>query len=168
MLNNISSTEIAAWWGASIASVVLLWDIYKWKKQGPRLVMCLSPNIEVLGDPSREGKTWVSVIVSNVGDRPTTIKGVGMNYYKSWLTRLRNRAEIAAVFPNPSDRFPLPRVLNPGDEWCGLIPQQRIDKNMDMEAMCQSGHLMIWLSRSDKQRALRKRLIIVQRSKNYS
>lgn len=168
MLNNMSSTEIAAWWGATIASAVLLWDIYKWKKQGPRLVMRISPNMQVWGDPSREGKTWVSVTVSNVGDRPTTIKGVGMEYYTGWLTRLRNRAKTAAVFPNPSDGFPLPRILNPGDEWCGLIPQQRIDKNMDMEAMSQSGHLMIWLSRSDRQRSLRQRLTIVQRSKNDS
>ena len=166
MLNNMTSTEIVAWWGAIIASVVLLWDIYKWMKQGPRLVMCLSPNMQVWGDPSREGKTWVSVTVSNVGDRPTTIKGVGMEYYPSWLHRLRNRAETAAVFPNPSDGFPLPRVLNPGDEWCGLIPQKRIDKNMDMVAMSQSGHLLISLSRSDTQRALRKRLTIVQRCKD--
>lgn len=149
-------SEIAAWWGAIVSSVVLLWDIYKWKHQGPRLVMRLSPNMQVWGDPSREGKTWVSVTVSNVGDRPTTIKGVGIVYYKSWLTRLRNRAENKAVFPKPSDDFPLPLVLNPGDEWGGLIPQKLIDKNIDMEAMSQSGHLLIWVSRSDEQRTLLK------------
>jgi hypothetical protein len=57
MLDDMTSTEIAAWWGAIIASIVLLWDIYKWKTRGPKLVMRLSPNIQVWGDPSREGKT---------------------------------------------------------------------------------------------------------------
>jgi len=161
MLDDMTSTEIAAWWGAIIASVVLLWDVYKWKTQGPKLVMRLSPNMQVWGDPSREGKTWVSVTVSNIGGRPTTIKGVGMEYYPSWLERLRNCAEKAAVFPNPNDGFPLPRVLNPGDEWCGLIPQKRIDKGIDLEEMSQKGHLIICITRSDRQRALRKRLTIV-------
>jgi hypothetical protein len=106
--------------------------------------------------------------VSNVGDRPTTIKGVGMEYYTDWIKRLQSRAEKAAVFPNPNDGFPLPRVLNPGDEWCGLIPQNRIDKDMDLEAMSHSGHLMIWLTRSDKQRAQWKRLTIAKRSETDS
>ena len=160
----MTSTEVAAWWGAIVASVVLLWDIYKWKTQGPKLTMRVAPNMQVWGDPSREGITWVSVTVSNIGDRPTTIKGVGMEYYTGWWKRIRNDAETAAVFPNPNTGFPLPRVLNPGDEWQGLIPQKRIDKNMDMEQMSRSGHLMIWLSRSDKQWALRKRLTIAHRS----
>lgn len=156
----MNTTDIAAWWGAALASLVLVWDMYKWKTQGPRLIMRLSPNMQVWGDPLREGKTWVSVTVSNVGDRPTTIKGVGMEYYTNWFRRLRNRAEKAVVFPNPSDGFPLPRVLNPGDEWLGLIPQERLDKEIDLEEMSRSGHLIIWLTQSHTQKAMRKRLIV--------
>jgi hypothetical protein len=161
MLQSMSSTDIAAWWGAIVASLVLLWDVYKWTVEGPRLTMRLSPNMKVLGYPSREGKTWVSVTVANVGNRPTTIKGVGMEYYANWFSRLRNRAEKTAVFPNPSDGFPLPRVLNPGEEWLGLIPQERLDKGVNFVEMSRTGHLMIWLSQSHKQRAMRKRLIIL-------
>ena len=157
----MTPSVIAAWWGAIIASIVLLWDVYKWNTQGPKLVMRLSPNMLVVGDSLREGETWVSITVSNIGDRPTTIKGVGMEYYSGWLNRFRNSAEKAAVFPNPNDGFPLPRVLNPGDEWIGLIPQKRIDREINLEEMAQMGHLMIWLSRSDRQRTLRKRLTIV-------
>jgi hypothetical protein len=113
-----------------------------------------------MGDPKREGKTWVMVTVTNTGDRPTTIKGVGLEYYEDWLGRLRQRISKAAVFPNPSDHFPLPRLLNPGDEWVGLIPQFRQDKGMDLEEMSKAGHLIIWLSQSHKQRAMRKRLTI--------
>jgi hypothetical protein len=162
MLQRVISTDIVAWWGAIVASLVLLWDVYKWMVEGPRLTMRLSPNMEVWGDPSREGKTWVSVTVSNVGNRPTTIKGVGMEYYTNWFSRFRNRAERAAVFPNPNTGFPLPRVLNPGEEWLGLIPQERLDKGVDLEEISRTGHLMIWLSQSHKQRAMRKRLIILR------
>lgn len=160
-MQSMSSTGFAAWWGATVASLVLLWDVYKWIVEGPRLIMRLVPNMQVWGDPSREGKTWVSVTVSNVGTRPTTIKGVGMEFYANCFSRLRNRAEKAAVFPNPSDNFPLPRVLNPGEEWLGLIPQERLDKGINLEEMSRTGHLMIWLSQSHKHRAIRKRLIIL-------
>jgi hypothetical protein len=161
MMQSMNTTDIVAWWGAIVASLVLLWDVYKWMAEGPRLTMRLSPNMRVLGDPSREGKIWVSVTVTNVGNRPTTIKVVGMEYYANWFSWLRNRAEKAAVFPNPSDSFPLPRVLKPGEEWLGLIPQERTDMEISLEEMSRTGRLMIWLSQSHKQRAIRKRLIIL-------
>ncbi|MBI3810842.1 MAG: hypothetical protein HY283_01355 [Nitrospirae bacterium] len=142
----MGSTDIAAWWGAVVASLVLFWDVYKWKAEGPRLTMRLSPNMNIFGDPLREGKKWVTVTVSNIGNRPTTIKSVGMEYHSNWLNRLRNRAEKAVVYTNPNDHFPLPRLLNPGDEWVGLIPQERLDKWVDLEDMSRTGHVMIWLS----------------------
>ena len=165
MLQSLSTTDIVAWWGAIVASLLLFWDVYKWMVEGPRLTIRLSPNMKVLGDPSCEGKTWVSVTVSNIGTRPTTIKNVGMEYYSNWISRLRSRAEKAAVFPNPSDGFPLPRVLNPGEEWLGLIPQARLDKGVDLEKMSRTGHLMILLSQSHTKRAIRKRLIFLPEKK---
>jgi hypothetical protein len=165
MLQSLSTTDIVAWWGAIVASLLLFWDVYKWMVEVPRLTIRLSPNMEVLGDPSRGGKTWVPVTVSNVGNRPTTIKNVGMEYYSNWFSRLRSRAEKAAVFPNPSDDFPLPRVLNPGEAWLGLIPQARLDKGVDLEEMSRTGHLMILLSQSHTKRAIRKRLIFLPEKK---
>ncbi len=162
----MTSTDIAAWWGAAVASLVLLWDAYKWISDGPRLSMRLSPNMEIFGDPSREGITWIAVNISNRGTRPTTIKNLGMEYYRSRWRRLRNRAALAAVFPNPSDGFPLPRVLNPGEEWLGLIPQQRLDLRIDIEDLSRSGHLMISVAQSHRRRAFHRRLVIQARPDN--
>jgi len=156
----MKSTYIAAWWGAIVASLVLAWDIYKWKNQGPQLTMRLSPHMKVIGDPTREGITWITITVSNIGDRPTTIKGVGFEYYKNWFHRLRCHVDESAVFPNPSNNFPLPRVLNPGDEWVGFIPHKPLDKDIDIETMSQSGHLMIYLSQSHSAKTKMKRLVI--------
>lgn len=182
ILSGMTSTEIAAWWGAILASLVLFWDVYKWKRQGPKLVMRLSPNIHVYGDPRRENKIWISITVTNIGDRPTTIKGVGMEFYASWLQRLRNRVKEAAIFTYPNYDLPLPRVLNSGDEWRGLIPQhgissnewdslhrqKRIDEEFNIGEMSRTGHLMIWLTRSDHPQALRKRLTISKKKDNDS
>lgn len=154
----MNSTDFVAWWGAITATVVFVWDIYKWKTQGPQLELSLSPNMQVLGDPAREGIQWVSITVTNVGDRPTTIKGVGMKYYRNWWQRIRNRAEKAAVFPNPNDSYPLPRILKPGDEWVGLVPQARSDLGIDLPMMSRTGHLVIWLTQSHKPNSLKKRL----------
>lgn len=154
----MSSTDLAAWWGAVTATVVLIWDIYKWRTRGPRLKVSVSPNMLVMGDPRREGKTWVSITVTNVGDRPTTIKGVGMKHYRSRWLRLRNKADRAGVFPNPNDSYPLPRVLNPGEEWCGLIPQARDDLGIDLAALSRTGHLLISLSQSHSSREIETRL----------
>ncbi len=154
----MTATEIAAWWGAIVATLVFLWDIYKWKTRGPRLSMRLSPHMVVIGDPRREGKTWVTVTVTNTGDQPTTIKSLALEYYTSVWKRIRIRAEKAFVVASPNDHYPLPRVLNPGDEWMGFMPQDRGD--IDLEAMSRNGYLVVLLSQSHTDKALRKRLII--------
>lgn len=154
----MTATEIAAWWGAVVATLVFLWDIYKWKTRGPKISMRLSPHMIVMGDPRREGRTWVTVTVTNIGDQPTTIKSLGFEYYTSCWKRIRKRTEKAFVVTNPSDRYPLPLVLNPGDEWVGFTPQDRDD--IDLETMSRNGHLLASLSQSHTDKPLRKRLII--------
>jgi len=37
-------TELAAWWGAIIATLMLLWDMYKWVRSGPIINVSVSPN----------------------------------------------------------------------------------------------------------------------------
>jgi len=152
----MSISEVAAWWGAIIASIVLIWDIYKWKTDGPKLNMLLSPNMKTYGDPSRENITWVSATITNVGSRPTTIKSIGMWYYQNWFSYYRNKVEQAAIFPNPNDQFRLPLVLKPGEEWIGLVPQDRLYEDIKDK----SGYMTIWVSHSHSSKAMRKKLVI--------
>ena len=70
----LSGTDIVAWWGAIVATSVLIWDIYKWRTSGPRIKFIVQPNSLVVGDPARKGKRFISVKATNVGDRPTTIR----------------------------------------------------------------------------------------------
>ncbi len=157
---SMEPSEIAAWWGASVATIVLCWDIYKWLKEGPKIVMSMSPNMKVIGDPEREGITWVSVTISNTGTRPTTLKNIGMEYYENLFDRIRKKTSTAAIFPNASTSFPLPRVIKPGEEWNGLIPQERVDKDFSLEERARSGHLMIWVGLSHTKHGKKARLVM--------
>ena len=155
---NLSPSDLAAWWGAVVATIVFGWDIYKWRSDGPHVALELSPNMIVIGDPAREGKKWVSVTITNTGTRPTTLKGIGLEHYANPTRRLRGKTEMAAVFPNPNDHHPLPRMLNPGEEWRGLIPQERPDKGLSLKEMANQGHLLIWASVSHKKKPIKTRL----------
>ena len=84
----ITNTEIVAWWGAVLASVVFIWDIIKWRRNSPRLRLIVRPNIIYpdskkiqVGDDDRGNKQAtikpsIHIEVVNVGLVPTTITSV--------------------------------------------------------------------------------------------
>lgn len=83
-------TEIAAWWGAVIATFVLLWDIYKWKRSGPIIKISVTPNLKVYpSDPLTNNKTWIHIMVTNSGNQPTTLTNLCGFYYKSRFQKFR-------------------------------------------------------------------------------
>jgi len=77
-------TNIAAWWGAVIATFVIIWDIYKWTHSGPIINVTASPNMQAVGNFSnRESdKDYISIIVTNTGNIKTTITHLVVFYYK--------------------------------------------------------------------------------------
>ena len=157
----MSSTDIAAWWGAIVASMVLIWDFYKWRTDGAKLTMRVAPNMEIHGgNPEREGITWVVVTIANVGNRATTLKMIGVSHFNTWIDRWRNNPQRNGVFPNPSDVRPLPTMLQPGEEWVGFVPQRREDSPLNLEELSTEGHTMIWVTRSDKRGYIQRRLRI--------
>ncbi len=129
MTITLTTTEIVAWWGAILATVVFGWDIYKWRTSGPRLRLSIRPNQIVIGDSSREGKTYISIWVTNIGDRPTTLQSLGFHVFEKRFhrfRRFRRKAVMSAIFPNPNEQFPLPHKLEPGTQWLGLMPQSEV------------------------------------------
>jgi len=52
-LANIKASDFAAWWGAILATVVLLWDIFKWRATRVRLRITAQPNMQTV---TRAGK----------------------------------------------------------------------------------------------------------------
>ena len=60
-------TEIVAWWGAILASIVFVWDIYKWWTAGPKLRVSVHTGMMSINMPQYDGKTLIHVNVSNYG-----------------------------------------------------------------------------------------------------
>ena len=68
-----STTDIVAWWGAIIATVVFAWDIYKWKTSGAKIRLLVSSGMSLYGGGVKDENTYITFRVTNVEDRPTTI-----------------------------------------------------------------------------------------------
>jgi hypothetical protein len=143
----MTASEIAAWWGAVIATVVLAWDIFKWARSGVRLKVRAIPNMQVAGDATE--KKLVHVEVVNRGDRTTTITHWAFYEFASTLIRLRRKRKSAGIVPYPEGP-PLPFELAPGRRWAATVEQDGlfplfsgsqvycviIHSGSDKEAMC--------------------------------
>jgi hypothetical protein len=66
-------TDIVAWWGAILATIVFAWDIIKWRLAGPKLRLSVNSGMQSINISEYEGKTLISATVVNYGDRPTTV-----------------------------------------------------------------------------------------------
>lgn len=135
----LTGTDCVAWWGAIVATGVLIWDVYKWKSSGARLRLKVQAGMKMLGDPAREQETWVTVRVTNVGNQPTTITTVGLRHYASWWDYVRRKPAKSFIIPQPSlSHQTLPHVLDVGQEWLGGAVQ-----TCDIETMAEDGRLVI-------------------------
>lgn len=153
-------TDIVAWWGAIIATTVLLWDIYKWKTAGAKIRLLVQSGMQMIGDPQRENLTLVTSRVTNIGDRPTTITTIGFKYYKNRWQKIRNKPSQAYVVPNPAfNHQVLPYILEVGQEWLGGTNQTE-----DLEKMAKEGYLIMEVYDSVHTKPSSDRVIINEKS----
>jgi len=151
-------TILAAWWGALVATLVLLWDIFKWETAGPRLRLTVRANYMTVNIPESEGGTFVMVTVDNIGDSATTITGLGFVYFKNHFNRYREKYDgkgMAVVRPSPGDSQPLPYIIQPGGQWLGMA-----DQTEGIKKKSQEGHLICRISHSFSERPVERRLVI--------
>ena len=78
---NLNVIDILAVWGAFVATLVLLWDVYKWRTSGPQISFTARPNMNIYNDPRfPNDKTFIAAEAINKGDKPTTITNLGFRY----------------------------------------------------------------------------------------
>lgn len=152
---NASLTDVLAWWGAIVATLVLLWDIYKWKTAGSRIRLSCSSNMEMFGDPGIVGKLFVSLRAKNVGERATTITMVSLIYYKDEANLRNKKSDKSFLVTNQGVGYPLPYVLQPGAIWDGTAEQ-----NSEIEQMAKQGLLFWELRHSNSEDPVSIRVII--------
>lgn len=150
-------TEIAAWWGAGVATLVFAWDIFKWKQSGPVINISAAPNMETFGGvpDGLEGKTLVVVEATNTGSQKTTITHLAGLHYKTIFHKLINKNNKSFFVANPGSNQPYPFILVPGERWLGCIEQ-----NNELEEMSRNGLLYCGVYHSGSKKAALQRVII--------
>ena len=118
-----TASTIAAWWGAGVATLVLLWDIRKWFAERARLVVSARGDymISVQGVGQQQGE-FVLITVRNRGRLPSTLTNIVMLRFKTRWGRLRRRSDGAYIVIATGSE-PIPHLLGPGEEWSGYFPQ---------------------------------------------
>jgi hypothetical protein len=120
----MSASDYAAWWGAVIATLVFLWELFKWSRSGPRVVVSATPNMSEVsgGELHKERSIFVEAV--NRGDQATVLTHLVGYVYRDWLHHLlRRKAQPFAVVMNGMGPQ-LPYRLEPGARWTGGIDQQ--------------------------------------------
>lgn len=164
MGSNVDSTTLVAWWGAVVATGVLIWDVVKWRMSGPRLRVTVSPNMEFLGPEIRDSSRYVIVNVVNTGDRPTTLTHLCLGYFDSRFQRLKTKLlrkpKRLWYFSDPGATSPLPHVLNPGMEWKGKVNQSEKLNDRKLEELAKAGHLVCQISHSCAKKPTETRIVL--------
>ena len=127
-----SATVIAAWWGAIVATLAFLWEVFQYSRSGPRILVKAKAGMEPINVPGvNENEKLIFVEVVNVGDRPTTITSFGTHIFNGLLKRLFRKPEKMGVVINNGNFGPrLPYVLEAGQRWTGAIEQSQFQDKL--------------------------------------
>ena len=128
------TTELVAWWGAIVATLVLVWDIVKWRAAGPKIrgtvkVGVCYPDGEVISTKQTPNGTetnlqsYCHIEVVNIGTQPTTLIGIEATHKKSKKYRINVTSE---AFKGHFGKN-LPIVLSPGEVWSGRLSMEHYD-----------------------------------------
>ncbi len=151
----MAASDYAAWWGAVIATLVLAWDVVKWRTAGARLRMTAVPDREAWGNWPAEvlEKTYVAVEVVNVGDRKTELTHLFLTYFPSLWHRIRRKSTRTMIVANPALAHRFPSFIEPGERWLGGIEQ-----NAELEQLARDGYLYAGIHHSAGTRAILRRV----------
>ena len=105
----MSATDIAAWWGAVIATLALVWNIFTWIRSGPRFVAKVEW-IDYLKPAS------VRFTITNRGQQPATIKEVHLTDLPKFIPSKSLNQDCRLFHPGSREEYHgiFPRLLAPG------------------------------------------------------
>jgi hypothetical protein len=71
-----SPSDYAAWWGATLATIVLVWDIIKHYQSGPKIRIRFKRN-QINSRPA------MGVILTNIGNETACMERIRIGYYSA-------------------------------------------------------------------------------------
>lgn len=117
----MQASNIVAWWGAIIATTVLIWDVLKWLKTGAKikarikLLALYSPEIE--RESKIENVCYIELI--NTGTTATTLLNIE-------LTNKNKKGQLKVSLTKPAFNVlhgkSIPCTINPGEAFICHIP----------------------------------------------
>jgi len=111
-------------YAAVVATVVLLWDIVKWRQSGMRLKARVNVNMMTVGMGPMDRNKYIVVNVDNVGGKPTTIHGLYFHGYRNWIDKLRHKPRSSAFINSGlQNNYPIPYNINVGMNFMGSALQ---------------------------------------------
>jgi hypothetical protein len=145
-MTGMFSTWEVAWYAAIVATLTLLFNVWKYSRERARLRVCIVPTVYPDGGYSRTEKTghgeisyqivYYHIEIINAGERPTTIMGVSATTQVSgiterlsppWLWKRAIVGLVGGVFA-PHDGKRLPYVLGPGSAWSCRVRVDQINQ----------------------------------------
>jgi len=127
-LPQMTASDIAAWWGAIVASIVVLWDVFKWRASQVNLRVSAQPNMRTVTHSGKlDDDLNIFVEAVNNGDKSTTITHLVVKHYSNIFYRLRGKTSMQGLVALPGGTQPLPFELGPGKRWAGLIDQKEVE-----------------------------------------
>jgi len=132
----IDSVMIVAWWGAIVATLVLLWDIVKWFTSGAKVKYRYACNIHyndgrvISVEKINEDHTvteyaeYCHIELINNGTSPTTIMTIlATHKYKKGMKLSMGKEGFVEHFGNK-----LPYVLRVGEIWSCRLEMKELEK----------------------------------------
>jgi hypothetical protein len=148
-----SASDFAAWWGAIVASLAIIWNIIVAIRSGARVHVRATSQMKVFPpQPITGDKTYVSVTAVNRGNSSTTITHFCGYYTKNIWDRIRGKRRHFIINASGLLGRPIPYVLKPGEEWSNMADQK------DIQEKCADGLLYIGIIHNQKKRPVYKRV----------
>jgi hypothetical protein len=153
-MEQMSATDWAAVYAAIVATAALALEIRRWFESGPRLRLSIISQARLYGGIVVDENDYLSVSVSNSGDRPTTVTNLCYHEIPNWWAARRNRWTRAAVDTSATGSG-VPFVLHTGTEWKALVKYDAA-----MMDWAKSGRLFVAVYFSHSGRPLLKKIEI--------
>lgn len=142
--------------GCNNCHLRLIWDIYKWLHSGPAINVTASPDMQFIGASHNidKNKKFISVEVTNTGERKTTITHIVGFYYSSLLSKLLNK-KTKSFIVIPSFGSTIPFSIESGGRWLDGIEQ-----TSEIEEMSRDGYLYCGIYHSSSKKPVIQRVVI--------
>jgi hypothetical protein len=123
---SISIRDIAAWWGAVVATLALGWNVFTALRSGARVRVRAYPNMKLFpAAPPTGDDLFITVTAVNRGNAATTITHFMGHYQpRAPFYKRRPAKQLFVVNVRNGVGQDVPHVLKPGEQWHGLARQE--------------------------------------------